>query len=717
MRSDVEKHRNVLVFISVTALGISSVMTQLTMIRELLSAFVGNELVVGIIIGNWLFLTGVGSYLGKFLTPLKKDIPILMVSQLLIAVLPLLNVYLIRTLRNTLFIRGQMLGIIEVWYSSLILLLPYCVISGYLLIIACNIFTARDRKLSVGEVYFMDNIGDILGGALFSFILIYFLNSFQILYAAALVNLIAAIAVSIHTRKRFFTIAAGIILAAIITMAFGFNINLITREIQYSRQSIAAQEDSIYGNVVVTRDRDQYNFFENGQPLFSTDNIISREEAVHYAMLEHPDPKTVLLVSGGASGTALEALKYPVDRIDYVELDPVIIRLARRFTKNLDHKKINTITTDARLFVKHTRNRYDVIIIDLPDPAMAQVNRFYTVEFFREVKRKLTDSGVFSISLTSAENYLSPELERMRSVLHRTLGVEFKNVIIVPGDKDFFIASDGELDYEFVKEVRRRGIETEYVNRYYLPAKLTEERINYSQASLDENVPINRDFSPVSSYYFLRLWLSYFNVRLWIPVIVLSLLLLIYILKLKPVSLAIFTTGFAGAGLELVLIICFQIIYGYVYHMIGVLITVFMLGLSTGSFISNRYAKTPGKNLLVILEFTVAAIAIVVIAVMLIISRIESLFVVTGAAYVVFPLLNLSVAFVMGFEFPVASRISFTTVSDTAGKLYSADLIGSSVGAVAMAAFLIPLLGVTTVCIIIAAINILSGLRMLKLSR
>ncbi|MCK5547606.1 MAG: hypothetical protein KAI64_01230, partial [Thermoplasmata archaeon] len=333
MRSDNGKAHlsggwNKLIFFSVTALGISSVMTQLTLIREMLSTFTGNELVIGIILGNWLFLTGMGSYLGRQLTRLRNDVPILIASQLMIAVLPLVNVYLIRTLRNTLFIRGEMLGIVEVWLSSLVLLLPYFVISGYLLIIACSIFTAHDKRFSIGEVYFMDNIGDILGGLLFSFILVYFMNSFQILYVAAFVNLAAAIVVSLYARKRIFTVMAALILPAVVILALGFDINLTTRKAQYAGQSIVAHKDSIYGNVVVTKDRDQYNFFENGQPLFSTGDVISREEVVHYAMLQHPRPERVLLVAGGASGTALEITKYPVERVDYVELDPTIIALA-----------------------------------------------------------------------------------------------------------------------------------------------------------------------------------------------------------------------------------------------------------------------------------------------------------------------------------------------------------------------------------------------------
>ena len=92
-----------LVFLAVCALGISSLMTQLTLMRELLCVFSGNELVFGIVLGNWLLLTGVGSYLGKGAARLRRPVTLLVVAQLLIATLPIADVFLVRTLRNVIF--------------------------------------------------------------------------------------------------------------------------------------------------------------------------------------------------------------------------------------------------------------------------------------------------------------------------------------------------------------------------------------------------------------------------------------------------------------------------------------------------------------------------------------------------------------------------------------------------------------------------------------
>ena len=53
------------------------------------------------------------------------------------------------------------------------------------------------------------------------------------------------------------------------------------------------------------------NYFENGVVLFSDGNVVQREEDVHYALLQKPMAKKVLLMGGGVTGTLSEILKYP----------------------------------------------------------------------------------------------------------------------------------------------------------------------------------------------------------------------------------------------------------------------------------------------------------------------------------------------------------------------------------------------------------------------
>jgi len=696
-------------FIAITALGISSIITQIIAVREFLSVFYGNELIFGIILANWLLLTGIGAYLGKYFE--KSKISWLIISQIIIAFLPFLHIAIIRNLRNFIFLSGELISIVGIFLASFFILLPYCLISGFLLTLACCVFSLKKDSASIGKVYFIDNIGDILGGLLFSFILIYLLNPFQMVFFLMVINLFAALLLSFLINKKYFI---GFILFLMVLSSilfFSVDLNKITREQQYKNQELLFQKDTPYGNLVVTKTADQLNFYENGLTLFTTENTISNEETIHYAMLQAENPNTILLISGGVSGTLNEILKYNITKIDYIELDPLIVELGREYTKNLDNEKINTINKDGRLFVKQAKDKYDVIIIDLPDPGTAQVNRFYTIEFFREVKKILNKEGIISLSLSGAENYLNIEARKLNSALYNSLKKYFNNVIIIPGDKNFFIASDEELTYDIINLVRDKGIETEYVNEFYLKGKLTNDRINYVKNSLIPSTKVNKDFNPITYYHHLLYWMRHFRFNSTLFFILLFILIIWYLIKIKPIPFAIFTSGFAASSLEVIILIGFQILYGYAYHKISIIITAFMIGLAIGSYYMNKKLKEMTRKELVKIEFSIVFYSLLLPLILILLSKIKNNLLISFSSQLLIPIFTIIIAALVGMEFPLASKLFFKgKIGETAGKLYNADLIGACIGALLVSALLIPILGIFKVCFLVGLLNLVSGL-------
>lgn len=693
-----------LLFFSVTALGISSIITQLIVMRELLSVFHGNELVIGVIFGTWLLLTGVGSWCGRYLAGLKDKIRFLILSQIFIAILPFLHLFIIRSLRTFAFPTGASVGVVTIFFTSLLLLLPYCVISGSLLTLFCVIYTKREDPGAIGKVYFIDSIGDILGGLLFSFVLVFLLNHFQIAYIILFINLSAALLVSCFGGRRFFRLLSIIVLA-VFSVFIIVDFNRLTVALQYPGQEIVFNGSSKYGSLVVTRTGDQLNFFENGIILFSTQNTIANEETVHYAMVQHESPRKVLLISGGAAGTTVEILKYGPERIDYVELDPLIIDIGRKFTSNLDDDRIRTISMDARQWVKQAGEEYDVVIVDLPDPSTAQINRFYTDEFFKELKGTTGRDAVISLKLSSQENYMAREARELNASVFNTLKNNFEHVIVIPGDVNRFIASDGELTYDIASRIEKRNIQTEWVNRYWLPAKLSEDRIRMVLDAVGKKGSINRDFFPITYYYYLLFWISHFSFNYYIFFALTGALVVLYLVRMKPVPFAVFTTGFTGASLEVVLLIGFQILYGYVYQKIGVIVTAFMIGLAAGSWVMNRRLEKTGVGGMVLIESLLILSALFVPAVLFMIGTLSSIVLISVSTQVLIPLLTTVVAFLVGAEFPLASKLHFKSVSHTAAALYNADLFGACIGALLVSVILIPLLGLVAVCGIVASVN------------
>ncbi len=101
----------------------------------------------------------------------------------------------------------------------------------------------------------------------------------------------------------------------------------------FPNQELVANKSTRYGNLVVTRQAGQLNVYENNDLLFYTENTMVNEEAVHFAMIQHRNPKQVLLISGGIAGMIKEIQKYNVDKITYLEINPEIFRSLKNYAE------------------------------------------------------------------------------------------------------------------------------------------------------------------------------------------------------------------------------------------------------------------------------------------------------------------------------------------------------------------------------------------------
>ena len=742
------------VLAAVGALGFSCVMTQLALLRELLAAFSGNEMVLGVTLGLWLLLLGLGTALGRRAGNLRRPLVVLAAIQVLLAILPLAQVFGLRALRNVVFIRGAAVGVTPTVFAAGVLLLPYCVLAGYALTLVCALLSRTEGPVGIGCAYVADSVGSIAGGVLFTFVLVRHFDHLSLLIFPALLNLAAAagLALSLDSRITFhvsrFTPHAPRSNASraawpLCTLAFALGAGLIatffladldalSTRLQYPGQRIVARANSPYGRLIVAESEGQYDFIENGVPLISTRDDQHVEETVHYALAQRPDAHRVLLLSGGISGTAREILKYPRATVDYVELDPLVLELGAQYVPdNLADRRIHVLNTDGRLFVTQTAERYDVAIIDVPAPSTAQLNRYYTAEFLAELKRVLVPGGVVSLALGDYENYASPELARMLSSARLTLQGSFRNVLVIPGSHVFLLASDDALYADIASRLEARQINTKLVNHHYLDAMLTPDRMTGVAAATTQPAVANRDFSPVLYYYYLRHWMSQFETRFGPLQVGLVILLGIYLFRLRGGPLVLFASGFAASALEIVLLLAFQVLCGSVYHQVGVVVTVFMVGLAIGAWLTNRRTpnpecgvagaeKDPGLPLaggirgadfspLRHLAFLIAAYAVLLPLCLPLLCRLGGSTAALFSLKATIVLLTLLLSVLVGMQFPLANQLEFDGTIAGASRLYTADFIGAFLGALLACTLLIPTIGVTGACLLIAALNLLAG--------
>ncbi|TSA23806.1 hypothetical protein D4R75_02625 [bacterium] len=686
------------------ALGTTSLVTQVILLREFLSVFYGNELVVGVLLANWMLLTGLGSYLGRFVSRVTDGARILIALPLLLGTVPLFTVFLLRLLKNVVFPVGAMVGFVPMIWSSFILLIPYCILSGISFTLLSALAPGNDRK-SIAAVYAREATGSLAGGIAYSLVLIFILSTFQSL--AALMAFNFAVALAIARDKSSVAAFVWLLLIVFLVPSLVLNLDIETKRFLFPEQEILYSKDTPYGNLTVSRQSGQVNFYENNVLLSSTGDVAGSEEPVHYAMVQHPGPRSVLMISGALSGAAREVYKYGVERLEYVEVNPSVIEVAKRYTDVLSNGRITVINQDPRLFVREPGTSYDVILLNELQPATVQANRYYTVEFFEGLRKRMNPGGVLSFGLLPAADYQSEDARRINSTMMNTLKSLFKEVLIVPALKTCFLASDAKLDIRIGKLVEHSGINNTYVNRFYLDDEDLARRSELIHRSLSADAPVNRDFTPVSYYRQIVYWLSYFRSTIWVVAILVLALLVGVTTKLNAISAGVFTGGFAASSIEILLLLAFQILFGYVYQALAVIITVFMAGLAAGSYLRARIIPRPGKNTYVWIQVAIAVYCFLLPLILHLTSSVQSVPIIVHAAFF---LLTFIIAALIGLEFSIASVLRQGGVKDVASELYGVDLIGSALGALLVATFFIPVLGFFAVSLAAGSLSLISAL-------
>ena len=705
------------------SLGFTAMATQLILLREFLSVFNGNELVIGIVLANWMVLTGLGALINRK-TKVPAGLKGMMTGLYILSIIPVITLFLLNWLRNSILPVGGIPGLGQILIGTGFLLLPFCLLSGWLFGAVSHYLSLVFNKNAISLTYGWETLGCITAGILCSLILVFLFEPFQNLAIILLVN---TVILFIINRKEIFSVRKKIhlYLAVAVIIAFATivsNLDKTALQFLFPDQEIVAFKDTPYGKLVVTENAGQLNFFENNSLLFTTNNITVNEETVHYALLQRPINGNVLLLGGGISGVAQECLKYPLKRLDCIEINPAIQAFGKSFLILPADKRFKIHFGDPRLMVNKMSNEknrfllktmlvnrnmdslsFDAIILDLPEPSTLQINRFYTVEFFDALKTLLIKNGIVTFSLKPTTDYMGSDALQVQSTMYQTLKAVFKNVSVIPGEKNYFLASDGQLTVTVASLGESRGISTEYVNEYYLDDASLKERSNKIMKRISVEAPINRDFEPIACYRQLRYWLSYpGNTDIYVIIIPVILLLLFAGIRSGGITVALFSAGLSSFSLEIILILTFQVLYGYVYLMTGIFFTLFMAGLATGVFLAKHFTKRAFFNQLIKLQFISILLIGLSLATIYFSRDFQRSLVLM---HILYGLLIVGIATVTGALFHIASILKSGDINKVAATNYSADLAGSAAGALLVNAWIVPSYGFIASLFIVAGVS------------
>ena len=746
--------------VAILVKGFSGLVAQILLLRELLIVYSGNELSIGIILANWLILGAFGSYvLGRRAERSSYGLEAFAVISILFSLSLLASVYLTRILKGTMGISiGESVGFLPMLSSSFVVLSGVCVLQGALFTYSCRIYSlfSSPGASSIGRVYVYETVGTIIGGVACTYLLIPYFNSFQVGTGIALLNFVVCLVLLAPSWKTGLLQQAILAVLSVLTLFSGYllfagqtdKLHQHSIDAQWRRQNIVHYQNSQYGNLCVLENEGQFVFFLDGIPNLITPipDIPSLEEFVHLPLLAHPEPAELLILSGGAGGMIDEALKHPsVAAVEYAELDPLLLDLLKKFPTPLTESELNDERVkiehvDGRLLLKQTRNSYDVIFVGIQEPSNLQANRFFTQEFFALARERLNKGGILVLGLPGSLTYVNQELRDLNGSVFTTLESVFAYVRAIPGDgRNLFLSSDspeisGIDRTQIVERLIQRDISANVIVPWHIENKLHDGWQDwFSRFLAGSSQRINSDFTPIGVFYSISHWNAVFapslrpifsqfeKINLTGVALLIGIPLLLYLL-FRPkrrqflrggISLSIVTTGFAGMMFDLMVIFAFQSIYGYVFSWIGILVASFMAGAACGAMLLTKLLEQLKDcfKAFAATELAIICFAIVFAIVFLAVPIDPG----DPATFPYFKVLFLTASFASGFltgsQFPLANELFLEksqSLSQTAGWLYAADLLGGWFGGIVGAVVFLPVLGLAGTCVAVGLLKLAS---------
>ena len=271
----------------------------------------------------------------------------------------------------------------------------------------------------IAKALTFDYAGALVGSIAFSLLLVPHLGLVNTSIACGLLNACVGLAstwlLPTDDETEVRSLAGGRARAVVVTLLLLVAMLQAGRVEQWTEASlysdpIVVAERSRYQRIVVTEKNGRVRLYLNGNLQFaSADEHRYHEALVHPAMSAARHRRRVLIGGGGDGLAAREVLKWPdVETVTLVDLDARITGLAQEneLLTNLNENalgdpRVTVVNDDAMIWMSRGSDRFDVVILDFPDPSNYSLGKLYSSRFYRSVKRRLEADGALAVQSTS----------------------------------------------------------------------------------------------------------------------------------------------------------------------------------------------------------------------------------------------------------------------------------------------------------------------------
>lgn len=365
------------------------------------------------IIGVYMFAMGIGAHLTRYIKD-KDALYHFVEIEILVGVIGGISALLLFVL----------FGFSSAPFRSILyaLVLIVGIVTGMELPLVMRVLNLRqvEFKEVVSRVLTFDYLGALAVSLLFPLVLAPRLGMARSALLFGILNTIVALFTARLFRPslpRYQQLRRRSTLVLMLLMGLFVFANQITTKAEqhYFGDPVVFQTASPYQRLVITKWHNDIRLFINGNLQFSSiDEARYHEALVLPVMEQNPSTRNILILGGGDGLAAREILKYPqVEKITLVDLDAAMTKVfrssaeLRRLNKNsLNHPKLQIINADAAQWLEKNQQKYDVIIIDFPDPSNFSLGKLYSVPMYRMVARHLNQHG--NIVVQSTSPYFAP---------------------------------------------------------------------------------------------------------------------------------------------------------------------------------------------------------------------------------------------------------------------------------------------------------------------
>jgi spermidine synthase len=692
--------------ILLAAAGAMSMLAQVVVLREIVAALYGVELLYVLALGSWLAGTGLGAAAGR-LAPAPAWLG--PAGCFALGLLVPVELAAVRALGP---VSGALPGAYLPFPAQLAWIaaatLPPAAICGWLFPVLAGAASAAGT-LSVGRSYAIESAGAAAGGASVTLAIACGASTFQLAAMAPAMGGAAVLAAAGRwPRRRRVGLAILVVAGCGAVSAFGRPWDLALMRRMYPLLVDAV--DTAYARVALLEHDTQLAIYENGAFGYDTGGLAA-EAFADLAALQHERPQRALVINGGGEGVPVLLARHGIASIHAVEVDRLAYEFVRaRSTGGQTEKPAGNATTvhfdEPRRFLERPAS-YDLILVAAGEPISGASSRFYTREFFDLCARRLTRDGVLAIRLAAAENVWPAPLVRRTASIVAAARAAFTTIEILPGATLYAFASNGVLPADpavLADRLASRRLRPRVITAQFLEYLYTNDRRQDVRQMLNpsQEAPPNTDATPACYRYAALAWLSAFYPsiaadtvppanwpgwpwRAGAAVLAVASLAWVRRRRNRRAAAGLFIVGFLGMVLETALILRFQIANGIVYQQVGWLLTCFMGGMAAVGWAAGGPRRQWWRGAALAMPAATAGSSLLVMSAVLWVPASAGL---TGTS-----VLLAFTGGAVGLAFAVSAGTWEGNTRAAASALYAADVAGGTVGALAATLLLVPSIG------------------------